>query len=243
MDKNLHFMRVREKDTPVFTDPSADLGSIVTAGLDAVFELMDTTDPQVRELKGYMQVYNTRLLEDPQPLIKQYIEFQQALNGFSRRCPEIMSEFLYLFTQYILSAYALLLRRDGKIQPDDSYKFKSGCILLALMPGISFGAAKELSEYIPKFAGYKPELLASEATAVTKDQVKRLEQIKAAARGIVGATAAMTWEETADKCDKYFSTSQDAEHSTEDNIKVALAYPSYNEPCDSVEVSDDTDRD
>ena len=103
-DSTLHFVRMREKDSPLFVDPEAELRRIVPTAFAAVVRaLMDSGEKDAADaIDSIFNVFTIRLDEDPSSVCDQMEAFKNALS-FS----EIGLLFLSLLLKYsiCLSVY------------------------------------------------------------------------------------------------------------------------------------------
>lgn len=246
-DSTLHFVRMREKDSPLFVDPEAELRRIVPTAFAAVVRaLMDSGEKDAADaIDSIFNVFTIRLDEDPASVCDQMEAFKNAYVKVPKETRHFIES---VFFRYMLSIFALFQRRDGKVDDVKSRQLKAAAAALMCHGIGALGAAGQeaLKEALTKQPGLyaAAEALDADPLRESKYEVwaKADEQIitniKETAYHSIGGKYGDSWEDLCAKCDAFFQAEKGSE---EELIAAALAYPNYDVPTTGVVVEKGTD--
>jgi hypothetical protein len=227
----LHWVRVRHKDSnEAFVDPMADIKVVVQQAFKEAphfFAAQGNTE-QAERLRQILKVFVTKLEEDATPVDQILKEFNKVL---MTEMKEMAVDAIFAFAMYIISAFALHMRRDSAADKSDRNTFNSAAALLHLYstePLIkdllqSSAKLKDVNDNVYNFKG-SPVV---NAVCFEQDS-KTIKDIKDIVASSLGATGDQSWEAVAKACDKFVA---DSVGTDEQKLAAALAYPTYDMPC------------
>lgn len=229
MVKELHFVRVRHKDTSdPFCDPMADIKVVVAqafAEAPHLYEKVFGDKDKAAYLKAILKVLLTRMEEDPAPLDEQLKTFEDVFEEYFTK--EEKTLLIDSFAKYIFFAFALHYRRDASVDNNQRSAVRAASALLTLRQLLDSKTYEEMKEQLRGAKEHMENTTITvnsvDAVCVEKDLV--LKDIKDTACILIGE-AGDKWEEIASACDQYVVNATD----TDKAVSVALAYPDYNTP-------------
>lgn len=230
----IHWVRVRHKDSnEAFIDPMADIKTVVQQAFKEAPHLMSAVDTEKAErLRQILKVFVTKLEEDPTPVDTIIKDFQKVLiTEFKEQSVDI----IFAFAVYILSTFALHMRRDSAVDKADKNTFNSAAALLYLYnmePGVKALVAgnEKLLKADNKVFEFKGSPVVD--AVCFEQESKTLRDIKDVVAASMGATGDQGWEAVSAACDKFVV---EGVGSDEQKLAAALAYPTYENPYFEVE--------
>lgn len=240
----LHFTRVRAKGDSTYYDPQSDIRAIFPTAAKLTLDLLmetiqdDNAKREFEYLAKCYHIYQIRLTEDGTSLLKQALEFANAIKKVR---PAIRWAWQTTMLTLLNSLYALFTRRDVKTDG----KAIKGMLNMAQEAALLQQLPKDKQEVL--YAAFNnigaiPEedpTTDPNGKVVCEETEQVIENIKDLAQVFISHTGDGSWDSLAAACDAFFS-SPDADKATdEQKIAVALAYPTYETPYLTVEKTEE----
>ena len=243
MEAKFHYSRIRKRGEPDWLDPQTDIRKIIPQVMIDTFDNLETRfegkpeEAYFLQLHNYLRIFQIRILEDPTQLGAQLKEFFDAVN----RVPvAIQHEWFRQAVYTLLSVYALFCRRDAATDDQSLHAMLEHTRLTALKnllsPELYKEVRLELQSQVPLLVTSRTD---DSAMVVCHETGEVLDNIKQIASRYVVCEGVNDWNGLAAACDRVFSTR--SIKSENDAISVALAYPTYDYPTLTVEVTKNND--
>lgn len=248
MEENtkLHFTRARVKGEPDFFDPQTDFRRLLPAvSKMSVMALEDNADDDgikedFRYLHNCFHIFCIRILEDPQPIDKQCDAFIAAL----AKCRKTSVDLWFrTIGTYFLLLYGLFCRRDAASDADSllaMFEYSRLALYQSALKPATYAAMQEDLRAAGILKPVENKTTDDAVIACSELPEKTIKHCKQLARMYLSASGDTSWEALAAACDKGFSTSGGNSDDMK-KIVLGLAYPDYNTPFLSLEVTDDTE--
>ena len=240
----LHFTRVRSKGDSTFYDPQSDIRAIYpTAAKVTLDVLLEVTKDEARKkdyeyLAKCYHIFQIRLMEDPTHVMLQVAEFESAIRKVQPRTLAIWQQMMLCLLNCL---YALFTRRD--VHTDG--KAIKGMLTIAAEASMLQQLPKDKQEAIYHAfcdAGLVPEeeaVIDPNGKVVCEETEQVLENVKELAGIFISHSGPGDWNSLSSACDAFFSKPETADIPDSQQIAIALAYPSYENPYLTVEQTND----
>lgn len=234
-ETKLHWIRVKHKDSnEAFVDPMADIKTVVQQAFKEAPYLINLQEPEKAErLRQILKVFCTKLEESSESLDDILTEFLAVVR---RDMQDITVDLVFGFALYILSTFALHMRRDGAINKAQNTAFNSTAALLTLYSifpevkkcALSDITDKNIRDDVENFVkAYKPSPIVNAICFEDTDNRMTIKDIKDVVALAFGATGEQSWNAVAEACDKIV---RDEVGTETQQVAAALAYPTYDKP-------------
>lgn len=241
----LHFTRMRAKGDPTFYDPQTDIRQLFPAITKLTLTILQTTyKTDEKAMHDFLYLHNCfcvfqiRLSEDTKPCAEQVAEFFDAVNKADQR--NVFLWFRAMFT-VITSIYGLFVRRDAKVDGSAIRTMFDKTALAALLASLTPATRNNIYADASKAADAakllraEGETTSSAGFVVCEETGQRIENIQRLASLFISHEGNHDWDALAAACDREFQSGEEKTDST--NIALALAYPTYEQRCLTVEQS------
>ncbi len=240
----LHFTRVRSKGDSTYYDPQTDIRAVLPTAVKVTLDLLmqicrdDWVKKEFSYLARCYAVYQIRLAEDGEHLVKQQAEFQRAINKVSASTRFLWMENLFCVLNAI---YGLFTRRDVKT---DGAAIRGMLNTAQQSALLSLVSQEQADDIITKFQE-RGKLYAENpcinpnGVAVCEETDQVVENIKELAGVFISHEGPSDWNSLSEACDAYFMSDEGDQLDDKSKMAVALAYPSYEKPYLDVEVDND----
>lgn len=232
----LHFMRIRKRGEPEWFDAQTDfrklLPEVINMAIDAMEIRGEWNSGDVRYLRDCFRVFRIRTLEDAARVSVQTDEFLSALSKLPDR---MLNELRTLVLRAMLCVYALFCRRDSSADQDALQAMLSYSFVDALGDSLSAETRAAISRDVSSRHSLlvQNRVEADGRVVCLEDDKWCTDRAKDVARRLMSASGDRSWDALSHACDRMF---EEGGRSDMELMALALAFPSYRNPCLEVEI-------